>query len=511
MHCISVLLFCLNNFVKNLFTFSFFWCTIWLVYFMHKSFYYTFYFLDTLYNVFNLGKDVAIMKKFIALALVVCLVFAGGIGYLVSGLFKDDLTVISIDVNPSIQLMVDADGKVDEAIGVNADAKAIVDGLGLEGLELEAALDLVLGALVEENYISELANSILISVNNEDIEIAEKYEKLAVDTVNKLLAPLGTDINVISQVIDSVSGDVAKLAKELGISEGKAKFIADITAENDHLSAEALAEMSINDISLLVTSKAVVSPEGLEITGQANAKAYISESEALSSVLNGLGIPVEDIAAADVAFNFKNGTMAFDVSFVYGEEEINVAVDATTADILNVIKNPLDIGKFIEEGVDITVSEGIDESVKEIFGVTTDELIKDTVNNFVKEEVNADMTEEDIDNFIDKTVDEAIDKNLPSTGNEELDETIKDTAKDTANEVIDDTLEDIKQNGVTDDTIDNAIDNAVDKGVDNYLENNGITTGDPETDEALKDVASDVVKDAIANGTLDDLLGMLNK
>ena len=447
------------------------------------------------------------MKKFIALALVVCLVFAGGIGYLVNGLFKDDLTVISIDVNPSIQLMVDADGKVDEAIGVNADAKAIIDGLGLEGLELEAALDLVLGALVEENYINELANSILISVNNEDIEIAEKYEKLAIDTVNKVLAPLGTDINVISQVVDSVSGNVAKLAKDLGISEGKAKFIADITAENDHLSAEALAEMSINDISLLVTSKAVVSPEGLEITGQANATAYISESEALSSVLNELGIPVEDIAAADVAFNFKNGTMAFDVSFVYGEEEINVAVDATTADILNIIKNPLDVAKFIEEGVDITVSEGIDDSVKDIFGVTTDELIKDTVENFVKEEVNADMTEKDVDEFIDKTVDEAIDKNLPSTGNAELDETIKDTA----NQVIDDTIEDIKQNGITDDTIDNAIDNAVDKGVDNYLENNGITTGDPETDEAIKDIASDVVKDAIANGTLDQLLGMLGK
>lgn len=449
------------------------------------------------------------MKKFIALALVVCLVFAGGIGYLVSGLFKDDLTVISIDVNPSIQLMVDADGKVDEAIGVNADAKAIVDGLGLEGLELEAALDLVLGALVEENYISEIANSILISVDNEDIEIAEKYEKLAVDTVNKLLAPLGTDINVISQIVDHAAGDVAKLASELGISEGKAKFIADIVAENDHLSAEALAEMSINDISLLITSKAVVSPEGLEISGQANAAAYISESEALSAVLKNLGIPVEDIAAADVAFNYKNGTMAFDVNFVYGENEFNVAVDATTADILKVLKQELDIQKFIDEGIDITASEGVDESVKEIFGVTTDELIKEAVDNMINED--GSINEDGVEDFIDKKLDEAIDNNLPSTGNEELDEAIKDTAKDTANQVIDDTIEDIKQNGVTDDTIGNAVNNAVDKGVDNYLEDNNITTGDPETDEALKDVASDVVKDAIANGTLDQLLGMLNK
>ncbi len=449
------------------------------------------------------------MKKFIAGAVAFVILFACVVTTAVTGGFDKNLTVISIDVNPSIQLMVDADGKVDEAIGVNADAKAIVDGLGLEGLELEAALDLVLGALVEENYISELANSILISVGNEDIEIAEEYEKLAVDIVNKVLAPLGTDINVISQIVDHAAGDVAKIASELGISEGKAKFIADIVAENDHLSAEVLAEMSINDISLLVTSKAVVSPDGLEISGKANAAAYISESEALSSVLKELGIPVEDIAAADVAFNYKNGAMAFDVSFVYGDNEFNVAVDATTADIIKVLKQEIDLDQFIKDGVDITVSEGVDDSVKEIFGVTTDELIKDAVDNFVKEDVQ--ITEDSVDDYIDKKVDEAIDKNLPSTGNEELDEALKDTAKDTANQVIDDTIEDIKQNGITDDTIDNAIDNAVDKGVDNYLESNGITTGDPETDEALKDVASDVVKDAIANGTLDQLLGMLGK
>lgn len=445
------------------------------------------------------------MKKFMALALVVCLVFAGGIGYLVSGLFKEDLTVISIDVNPSIQLAVNADGKVEEAIGVNADAKAIVDGLGLEGLELEAALDLVLGALVEENYISELANSVLISVGNEDIEIAEEYEKLAVDIVNKLLAPLGTDINVISQIVDHGAADVAKLAKELGISEGKAQFIADITAENGHLSADALAKMSINDISLLVTSSAVVSPEGLEISGKANAAAYISESEALSSVLKELGIPVEDIAAADVAFNYKNGAMAFDVSFVYGEEEFNVAVDATTADIIKVIKQEIDLDEFIEDAVDITVSDGIDESVKAIFGVTTDELIKDAVEDFSKEDIK--LNEGGVDEYVDDKVDEVIDKNLPSTGNEELDATIKDTA----NEVVDDVIEDVKQNGVTDETIDNAIDNAVDGVVDDYFEDSGLTTGDPETDEALKDVATDTVKDAIENGTLDELLGMLGK
>mgnify|MGYP003297225140 CR=1 FL=1 len=61
MHCISVLLFCLNNFVKNLFTISFFWCTIWLVYFMHKSFYYMFYFHKSFLNISNY---IDFVKKF---------------------------------------------------------------------------------------------------------------------------------------------------------------------------------------------------------------------------------------------------------------------------------------------------------------------------------------------------------------------------------------------------------------------------------------------------------------
>lgn len=428
------------------------------------------------------------MKKFIAGAVAFVVLFACVITTAVTGGFSKKLTVISIDVNPSIQLVVDADGTIDEAIGVNADAKAIIDALDLEGLELDAALDLIIGSLVEENYISEIANSILISVNNEDLEIAEKYEKLAVDTVNKILKPLGTDINIISQIVDSAASDVAKLAKELGISEGKAQFITNIIAENDHLSADMLAKMSINDISLLISSNAVVSPNGLEITGHANAQAYISKCEALAAVLKNLGIPVEDVAAADVSFNYKEGVMVFDVTFIYDENEFSVSVNASTADILKVLKQEIDLEQLIKDGVDITASEGIDESVKEIFGVTEDELIKEAVDSMINED--GTINENGVNDFVNKKLDEVIDKNIPSTGNEELDSAIKDVA----NEVIDDT-----------------IDNAVDKGVDNYLKENGITTGNPETDEELKNAAAGTIKEAIENGTLDELLGMLGK
>lgn len=428
------------------------------------------------------------MKKFIAGAVAFVVLFACVITTAVTGGFSKKLTVISIDVNPSIQLVVDADGTIDEAIGVNADAKAIIDALDLEGLELDAALDLIIGSLVEENYISEIANSILISVNNEDLEIAEKYEKLAVDTVNKILKPLGTDINIISQIVDSAAGDVAKLAKELGISEGKAQFITNIIAENDHLSADMLAKMSINDISLLISSNAVVSPNGLEITGHANAQAYISKCEALAAVLKNLGIPVEDVAAADVSFNYKEGVMVFDVTFIYDENEFSVSVNASTADILKVLKQEIDLEQLIKDGVDITASEGIDESVKEIFGVTEDELIKEAVDSMINED--GTINENGVNDFVNKKLGEVIDKNIPSTGNEELDSAIKDVA----NEVIDDT-----------------IDNAVDKGVDNYLKENGITTGNPETDEELKNAAAGTIKEAIENGTLDELLGMLGK
>lgn len=424
------------------------------------------------------------MKKFIAGAVAFVVLFVCVITTAVTGGFSKKLTVISIDVNPSIQLVVDADGKIDEAIGVNADAKAIIDVLDLEGLELDAALDLIIGSLVEENYISEIANSILISVNNEDLEIAEKYEKLAVDTVNRILKPFGTDINIISQIVDSSAGDVAKLAKELGISEGKAQFIANIIAENDHLSADMLAKMSINDISLLISSNAVVSPDGLEITGHANAQAYISECEALAAVLKELGIPVEDVAAADVAFNYKEGVMVFDVNFIYDENEFNVSVNASTADILKVLKQEIDLEQLIKDGVNITASEGIDESVKEIFGVTEDKLIKEAVDSMINED--GTINENGVNDFVNKKLGEVIDKNIPSTGNDELDSAIKDT-------------------------IDDTIDNAVDEGVDNYLKENGITTGDPETDEELKNAASSTIKEAMENGTLDELLGMLGK
>lgn len=273
-----------------------------------------------------MGKGVLYMKRFTAGAVAVVVFFACIVTAAVTGGFDKNLTVISIDVNPSIELTVDVDGKIDKAIGINAEAQALIDTLEIKGLDVDAAMDLIIGALVEKNYISEIANSILISVSNDKTEIAEEYEKLVVDAINRILEPLDTDINIISQIIGEQPDNITKLAEDLGISEGKAKFITDLVAENKHLSIKDLADMSINDISILINSNAITTPEGLEITGQANASAYISKPEALAAVLKKLDIPVEEIVAADVSFNYKDGAMTFDVTFIYGETEYNVSM-----------------------------------------------------------------------------------------------------------------------------------------------------------------------------------------
>ena len=77
-------------------------------------------------------------------------------------------SVISLDVNPSVELDVNRQEKVVSAVPLNADANEILDGMDLKGADLNVAVNAIMGSLLKHGYVDELANSILISVEDDD-------------------------------------------------------------------------------------------------------------------------------------------------------------------------------------------------------------------------------------------------------------------------------------------------------------------------------------------------------
>ena len=78
-------------------------------------------------------------------------------------------SVISLDVNPSVELDVNRQEKGVSAVPLNADANEILDGMDLKGADLNVAVNAIMGSLLKHGYVDELANSILISVEDRQV------------------------------------------------------------------------------------------------------------------------------------------------------------------------------------------------------------------------------------------------------------------------------------------------------------------------------------------------------
>ena len=84
----------------------------------------------------------------------------GGVGYYLQS--NTVASIIYLDVNPGVELTVNRQEKVLSAAPTNEDAVDILDGMELKGTPLDVAMNAIVGSLVKNGYVDELANSILI-------------------------------------------------------------------------------------------------------------------------------------------------------------------------------------------------------------------------------------------------------------------------------------------------------------------------------------------------------------
>ena len=96
-------------------------------------------------------------------------------------------SVISLDVNPSVELDVNRQEKVVSAVPLNADANEILDGMDLKGADLNVAVNAIMGSLLKHGYVDELANSILISVEDDDAARGAALEQKLTTEIGQVL------------------------------------------------------------------------------------------------------------------------------------------------------------------------------------------------------------------------------------------------------------------------------------------------------------------------------------
>ena len=98
---------------------------------------------------------------------------------------QDD-SYVTIDINPSVEIIVNRREKVVYANPLNEDAEILLAELELEGMDLDEALDLIIETAIELGYIDPESEDTYVSVSSisENPEMAEKMKERAKEHIN---------------------------------------------------------------------------------------------------------------------------------------------------------------------------------------------------------------------------------------------------------------------------------------------------------------------------------------
>ena len=198
----------------------------------------------------------------VAACLAVMLLGGGGVFYQQANAVA---SVVSLDVNPSIELKVSRSEKVLVCTPLNEDAKAILadmsDGADLKGAKLDVAVNAIVGSLVRNGYLSSISSAIMISVEDKDTARAEKLQRELTDAVDGVLQTSEAKASVLTQTLTQ---DTARdqQAQENNISTGKAALVNRVLAINPELQFDALAKLSVEELKDLAEAGAPAMPIG---------------------------------------------------------------------------------------------------------------------------------------------------------------------------------------------------------------------------------------------------------
>ncbi|MCI6604760.1 MAG: PepSY domain-containing protein [Clostridiales bacterium] len=272
------------------------------------------------------------LRPLIAAAACLCLLLGGGFGlksYRVNHMV--DATV-SLDVNPSVELQVNQKERVLNVKALNEDGRIIVGNMDLSGSSLDVAVNALIGSMLQNGYLNELANSILISVDNDDLVRGADLQARLSAEVDRLLQTDSFSASVLSQTVVR-SSELQQMAEQYGITLGKAQLIQDILSRSTLHTFDELAPLSINELNLLLGKETAAATQ-VTVVGTASEKGYIGEAKAKTVALERAGVTESELLLYKIGLDTHDGTMVYDVEFTTDSYEFDCDVNAKTGEIV---------------------------------------------------------------------------------------------------------------------------------------------------------------------------------
>ena len=266
----------------------------------------------------------------VAACLAVVLLAGGGVLYQQANAVA---SVVSLDVNPSIELKVNSSEKVLVCTPLNDDAKAILadmgEGADLKGAKLDVAVNAIVGSLVRNGYLSSISSAIMISVEDKNADRAQKLQQELASAVDVALQTGESKASVLTQTVQQ-NAELDQQARENNISTGKAALVNRVLALNSALKFEELAAFSVGELKDLIESGAPAMPIGKDKALDIAVKAFGNTTSA-------------QISYSEVDAELDETPAHYEVEIItQSGEEFEYKIDAYTGVILETKREAAD-------------------------------------------------------------------------------------------------------------------------------------------------------------------------
>ena len=267
---------------------------------------------------------------------------------------KDQVSYVAVDINPSVEFLVDKDGKVVTVIPENEDAQILLAGEELEGLTFEAAIDKVGTLAVKCGYLKNDNNQVTITVSGSVELSASLYDvaKNAIETAGKAVGAVvteGTNYLLEREVAYLKSNNQGKEGYDT-LTAGKLRLIKTAMLADRTLTMDDAVKMSEEDLVKRVNeykeylkgkvkTSLAIATEGATTLYEVSKQAYLDSayvsvaSESLKSDILGGGAKTYS-AAKYLALNATYGILT-GVSDMLDIYKANPVI--TEDDVLNLL------------------------------------------------------------------------------------------------------------------------------------------------------------------------------
>ena len=278
---------------------------------------------------FTVMRDIVKKPQIYAVLAAVVVLFVGA-GAVVSQQNKT-FAVIGLDVNPSIEISINQKSRVVSAEALNEDGEKVLHGMDLKGSDINTACNALIGVMALEGYLTEESNSMLVSVQSEDMEKGKKLEADLSEKLSRFVENSEIAAVVMGQFVED-DERVAELAEEYGISTGKAWLILRLLDTGSrHFTADSLSRLTTQELILLGQNRNAFKEKQ---HGEVSTSKYISEKKAVKAVLKHAGISRNDVSGIGCEFDCDDGKIIYEVDIHFGGREYEYEVDAVTGKVL---------------------------------------------------------------------------------------------------------------------------------------------------------------------------------